>query len=68
MVLTGLAKAGDSRTDKIDHLYLSIFNRPPRAAERESLQTWIENAGPDAKPWKEIIWSMLNSHEFLFIQ
>lgn len=51
----------------IRRIYLQLYSRLPRAEETEAL-LGIRKDQPDAKRWVEdIVWSMINSPEFLFI-
>ena len=74
-----LAKLGGSRATalaadkdrdvaaKIEELYLVALSRPPAAAETTDVKTYLtahaENA---AAAWEDVIWSLLNTKEFLF--
>jgi hypothetical protein len=74
-----LAKLGGSRATalaadkdrdvaaKIEELYLVALSRPPAPAETADVKTYLtahaENA---AAAWEDVIWSLLNTKEFLF--
>lgn len=57
-----------ARTTKeaVQVVFLSILNRPPDAEETEILLDEIRDNG-DAG-YSNVIWALVNSHEFLFIQ
>jgi hypothetical protein len=51
----------------IRKIYLQLYSRLPRSEEVEALLQ-IRKDQPNAKRWVEdIVWSMINSPEFLFI-
>ncbi len=66
-LIKGLAAAGDSAPKKIEFLYLSIWNRLPRAKEIDYLTEYVRGT-KEGNAYHDIIWAMLNSHEFRFIQ
>lgn len=54
-------------SDKIDAAFLSILNRFPTSLEGRNANRAIKEFGSEeAVP--DIIWSLMNAHEFLFIQ
>ncbi len=51
----------------VDELYLAIFGRPVTAKERQAVAAVIPaDAGERRKIIEDLVWSMLNSPEFLF--
>ncbi|MFM8282499.1 MAG: DUF1549 domain-containing protein [Planctomycetaceae bacterium] len=62
--------AGDASRDdaaKIDELYRVAFSRPPSAEERALVEQYLA-AHADNRPaaFEDVIWSLLNTKEFLF--
>jgi hypothetical protein len=58
--------AEKDRDARIDVIFLSILNRKPSAAERQSAAAEItknDNAG-----YGNVIWALVNTREFLFVQ
>ena len=52
---------------KIAELYLLAFSRPPTAAESELVQTYLAgHADNRQSAYEDVIWSLLNTKEFLF--
>ena len=52
--------------DKIDAIFYSILTRPPRSSEDDVARNEIRTAG--AAGYGNVIWALINSKEFLFIQ
>lgn len=52
--------------DRVDAAYLSILNRAPRGRERAVWVAEIEAGG--RKVIKDMVWTLVNSHEFRFIR
>lgn len=53
-------------TSRIDVIFYSILSRPPRGNEREVAEREIKAAG--AAGFGNVIWALINTKEFLFIQ
>ena len=55
-----------SPEQKIEQTFLSILNRKPTSKERE---LWLADAreGGDAVI-KDLVWTLVNTHEFMFVQ
>jgi hypothetical protein len=52
--------------ERVDQMYLSVLNRPPKAAEKERFVAYLTSK-PDAAPLLEdAIWVLLNCAEFRF--
>jgi hypothetical protein len=66
-LMKGLDAAGDSPPKKIEFLYLSIWSRYPQQKEIDYLSGYVRDT-KEGDAFHDIIWSMLNSHEFRFIQ
>jgi hypothetical protein len=50
----------------VDELYLATFNRPATAAERARASEHLEKAEDQRKAAEDLLWSLLNSREFMF--
>lgn len=58
---------GKSMTEKLDIIYLTLLSRAPTKRERQIFeQSW--EANPESRYAKDIVWTMLNTRQFLFIQ
>ena len=63
-----LAKSDKGAGAIVSELYLAIFNRQPDEDERSSLEAEFAKPGADRRRLVEdIMWSMLNSPEFLYL-
>lgn len=51
---------------KIQSAYLSILSRKPKPSEVTMWQKDIKKLG--SKAYQDLVWTLLNSHEFRFIQ
>ena len=64
------ALAADKARDvaaKIEELYLVALSRPPAAAETADVKAYLAaHADNAAAAWEDVIWSLLNTKEFLF--
>ncbi len=64
---------GDRRPDaeKVDELYRVALSRPPTAEEREVCLAHLQKRRAEKKlrqGYEDLIWTLINSKEFLFIQ
>ena len=50
----------------VESLYLVTLSRPPRPEEVTEAQTWIAKAATPKEGAQDLLWSLLNSKEFLF--
>ena len=59
-------KAAATSNDKLDVAFLSMLNRNP---SRTEATTWLRvlKAGGE-NGYKDLVWTLSNSHEFIFIQ
>ncbi len=62
------ARAEDSHDDGLDVVYLSILNRRPSPQERDAVEVLVRGGKGQAADYSDLIWALLNSHEFMFIQ
>ncbi len=62
------ADSAATPAELIDELYLSIFSRPPTAAELQSLVAQFELPEIERRKLiEDIVWAMVNSPEFLYL-
>tara|TARA_R110002096_G_scaffold318022_11_gene512445 strand:+ start:8693 stop:10801 length:2109 start_codon:yes stop_codon:yes gene_type:complete len=61
------AKSARSKTEGIETCFLSILSRRPKAMDREYAEILVKggDAGAD---YSDLVWALLNVHEFMFIQ
>jgi hypothetical protein len=63
-----LVSSNETADAIIEELYLTIFNRQPQAKELEDLKQEFEGDSVDRRRLVEdLMWSMLNSPEFLYL-
>ena len=62
------ARSEDSHDDGIDVVYLSVLNRRPAPQERDVAEKLVRGGKGNAADYSDLIWALLNSHEFMFIQ
>jgi len=60
-----LAKASTADTSKIDELFLATVSRLPSDAEREACLSFVKGAESTEKGLQGVMWSLLNTKEFL---
>jgi hypothetical protein len=51
---------------KVESVFLSVLGRRPTATEQEIAKRNIDAAGPDA--YSNLIWALINTREFIFVQ
>jgi hypothetical protein len=51
--------------DCIDELYWSTLSRPPTDEERQATTLYLQNAADRRRGLEDLLWGLLNSHEFL---
>ena len=64
IVLNNVKNAG-SKEDQIETAFLSILNRKPDAKETRNIKEALQKSGDNF--YKDIVWVLVNSHEFLFV-
>jgi hypothetical protein len=52
--------------EKIDSLFLSVMNRKPTENEKAIAKREVESAGSEAFP--NMVWALINTREFIFVQ
>ncbi len=65
LVVKNVQEAG-SVQDQIYAAFLSILNREPNSKELRIIKDSVKGAGDEL--YKDLVWVLINSHEFLFIQ
>ena len=63
-VLMKKVKAAGNDTDKVNTIFYSIMNRRPSSRE---MKLTLGAIGPQ-KDWAKVVWALLNTREFSFIQ
>ena len=59
-------KNANTINDKLDTIYLSMLTRPPTRTETTDWLRILKAGGKDTH--KDLIWTLANAHEFIFIQ
>ena len=63
-----LAESTKAPNDIVSELYLTIFSRRPTSAELESLSAEFDKPETERRKLiEDIVWSMVNSPEFLYL-
>ena len=50
----------------LQHLYWRALSRMPSPAARSKLLQYVRNAKDRRQAWEDVLWTMLNSQEFLY--
>lgn len=66
-VVTDLLKSGKPDTEALDTLFLSALARHPSPPETKALLPLIAQAPKKEEGFQDVLWSLLNSKEFLFV-
>jgi hypothetical protein len=61
-----LLKAKAATPAVIEELYLVTLSRPPRPEEIEQATRWLAKAPTPREGVADLLWTLLNSREFLF--
>ncbi|MCS6897599.1 MAG: DUF1549 and DUF1553 domain-containing protein [Nitrospira sp.] len=64
--LAELLKKTDSDTERITELFLATVSRLPTARELELSQEFLKKSTKPRQAYEGLLWSLLNSHEFIF--
>ncbi len=66
MIYDNILKSPSPR-DQLDVMFISILQRPPTSNDREIAMREM-NSGDPAMGYGNIIWALINTREFLFVQ
>jgi hypothetical protein len=64
--LEKLLKAKKPWPDAVEELYLVSLGRPPRPAELQQALGWVKKSPTPREGLQDLLWTLLNSREFLF--
>lgn len=62
-----LIKAKKNPEEILEELYLAALGRQPRADETEKILTYVKAQENARQGWEDVVWALLNTKEFLFI-
>lgn len=65
VIFDTVMKAPNTRS-RVDAIFYTILTRPPRSNERDVCEREIKSSGPAG--FGNVIWALVNTKEFLFIQ
>ena len=65
LVVKNIQEAG-SVQDQITTAFMSVLNREPNSKELRIIKDSVQGSGDDL--YKDLVWVLINSHEFLFVQ
>jgi hypothetical protein len=60
-----LLKAATADANKIEELFLATVSRPPGETERSACLDYLRNAESPEKGLQGVLWSLVNTREFL---
>jgi hypothetical protein len=60
-----IIQKGKTIDTKIENAFLAVLNREPSSSE---VRTFKDAVRESPHPEKDLIWVLVNSHEFLFVQ
>jgi hypothetical protein len=65
---TSLSEDGETpAAEKIDQIYMLALSRHPTAGETAEIEAYLaERADRTKEAWEDVVWSLLNTKEFLF--
>ncbi len=58
----------ESKRDRVDAIFLSVLARHPSDNDRRTAAIELSRSRQDGISYGNIIWALLNTREFLFIQ
>jgi hypothetical protein len=64
--LAGLLKSKATDATIVEELYLAAYGRLPRADEVTTVAEYVRDAGDRKTAYEDLVWSLVNSKEFLF--
>jgi len=65
-ILGRLTTGGRSPREVVDHLFLAAYGRKASDREFEQLGKQVRGTDP-ARAYQDLLWSLVNSNEFLFV-
>ena len=65
LVVKNIQEAG-SVQDQITTAFMSVLNREPNSKELRIIKDSVKGSGDNL--YKDLVWVLINSHEFLFVQ
>jgi hypothetical protein len=65
-LVDAMMNSAEGWPERVDRLYLSILNRPPREEEREKFVAYLTADKDPAERVKEAIWTLLTCSEYRF--
>ena len=60
--------AVDSNRERIDAVFISVLARKPNASDRRAAASELTRVESEGKAFGNIVWGLLNTREFLFVQ
>lgn len=66
VIYNAVVAEGTKQEDHIDIIFLSLLSRKPTAAEKRTAISEMRKSG--ARGYGDVIWALLNTREFMFIQ
>jgi hypothetical protein len=66
-VLRKMMDRGDSDQQILDHLYLAALSRPATSEEQTVMLAHLQTSDSREEAFEDILWALLNSQEFVFI-
>ena len=52
----------------IEERYLTCLSRPPRAEEARTALAYVRGAADRTEAMQDVLWSLINVREFLFVR
>jgi hypothetical protein len=56
----------ENDVDILDELYLRALSRPPSPSTAKSLLAYVAESEDRRAAWEDVLWTVLNSQEFIF--
>lgn len=61
------SQQGVSKREAIERLFLQTLSRRPTDSEMQTVKSYFEGGNSDEK-WSDMLWSLINTREFMFIR
>jgi hypothetical protein len=61
-----LTESGLTDRSAIEEVFLRAFSRKPEPEEVDTIQSLLASEEPRRQKWEDVLWSALNSKEFIF--